>query len=395
MQKVNYKPIFNRTGKLRKDGTSLIQIECYQGGKRFLFSLGIYATPSQWNEKNKKLNSHYPNYHKLNKQIYDTISELENYELDFLNKGKTFTLDNLRDFRKADSFSNFIEFMQLELNRAKISISTRKTHQRTLDVLKEYKKNMDFSDINVPFLQDYERYLYSKNLGVNSVHKYFKNIKTYVNLAISKGLHDANEYPFPKLKIKQTQGKRDFLTPLEVENIENLVFEKPLHHGIEKIRDMFLFSCYTGLRFSDIIQINKNSFEMLDGQKWLIVEMEKSKIAGKNGTAQIVRIPLSKLFNGKPIEILNKYESDRLYYFDDFTNQHVNRILKTIAEQAKIKKLVTFHVARHTQATYLLYKGVSMTVVSKLLGHKKIATTQIYAKVMDMTIVNELDKISF
>lgn len=395
MQKVNYKPIFNRTGKLRKDGTSLIQIECYQAGKRYLFSTGIYATPQQWNEKNKKLNAHYPNHHKLNKQISDTIVDLENYELDYLNKGKTFNLDNLRDFRKSETFSNFSEFMQFELDRAKIAISTRKTHQRTLSVLCEFKKNIEFSDINVSFLQDFERFLYSKDLTENSVYKYFKNIKTYVNLAISKGLHDANEYPFPKLKLKQTQGNRDFLTPQEVEVIEQLKFENPLQHGIEKIRDMFLFSCYTGLRFSDIIQINKNSFEMLDSQKWLIVEMEKSKIAGRKGTAQIVRIPLSKLFNGKPIEILNKYESDRQFYFDDYTNQHVNRILKDIAFRAKIVKHVSFHVARHTQATYLLYKGVSMTVVSKLLGHKKIATTQIYAKVMDMTIVNELDKIDF
>lgn len=395
MQKVKYQPIFNRTGKLRKDGTSLIQIECYQSGKRFLFSTGIYATPQQWNEKQKKLNSHCSNYHKLNKQISDIISELENYELDFLNKGKTFNLDNLRDFRKSESFSNFSEFMQLELNRARIKESTRKTHQRTLDVLKDFKKNVEFSDINVPFLQDFERYLYTKDLGINSVYKYFKNIKTYVNLAINKGLHDANDYPFPKLKLKQVDGKRDFLTPQEVESLEKLIFDEPLKNGIEKIRDMFLFSCYTGLRISDVFKVCDDNIEEIDGQKWLSVEMEKSKIAGQNGTAQRIRLPLSKLFNGKALNILEKYKSDRKYYFDDYTDQHINRILKKVAEKAKITKKITFHVARHTNATSLVAKGADIYVVSKLLGHKKVETTQIYAKVIDMTIVNELDRLNF
>ncbi|MGV0931583.1 tyrosine-type recombinase/integrase [Empedobacter brevis] len=395
MHKIKYQPIFNRTGKLRKDGTSLIQIECYQAGKRFLFSTGIYATPQQWNDKQKKLNSHCSNYHKLNKQISDTISELENYELDFLNKGKSFNLDNLRDFRKAETYSNFTEFMQLELNRARIKITTRRTHQRTLDVLKEFKKNVEFSDMNVPFLQDFERYLYSKNLGTNSVYKYFKNLKTYLNLAINKSIHDANEYPFPKLKLKQTDGKREFLTPVEVSKIEDLFFDNPTHHGIEKIRDMFLFSCYTGLRISDIVKVCDKDIEDIDGQKWLSVEMEKSKIAGEKGTARTIRLPLSKLFNGKPLEILEKYKSDNKFYFDDFTNQHVNRILKKIAIQAEITKNVSFHVARHTNATLLVAKGADIYVLSKLLGHKKVETTQIYAKVIDMTIVNELDKINF
>lgn len=395
MQKVKYQPIFNRTGKLRKDGTSLIQIECYQAGKRFLFSTGIYATPQQWNEKQKKLNSHCSNYHKLNKQISDTIAELENYELDHLNKGKSFNLDNLRDYKKSESFSNFSEFMQLELNRARIKETTRKTHQRTLDVLKEFKNNVEFSDINVSFLQDFERYLYTKDLGVNSVYKYFKNIKTYVNLAISKGLHDANDYPFPKLKLKQIDGKRDFLTPQEVERIELLKFDDPLKNGIEKIRDMFLFSCFTGLRISDVFKVSEKDIEEIDGQKWLSVEMEKSKIAGQNGTARTIRLPLSKLFNGKALAILEKYKSDRKYYFDDFTDQHINRTLKKIAEKANINKKITFHVARHTNAVSLIAKGADIYVLSKLLGHKKVETTQIYAKVIDMTIVNELDRLQF
>ena len=93
--------------------------------------------------------------------------------------------------------------------------------------------------------------------------------------------------------------------------------------------------------------------------------------------------------------MLKKYESDRVYYFDDYTNQYVNRCIKEIAKITGIEKRVTFHTARHTTATFLLYKGVNITTVQKFLGHAKVQTTQIYAKVMDMTMINELSKIEY
>jgi len=83
------------------------------------------------------------------------------------------------------------------------------------------------------------------------------------------------------------------------------------------------------------------------------------------------------------------------YFFDDFTNQYTNRALKDIAAMAGITKTVTFHTARHTTATFLLYKGVPITTVQKILGHKKLQTTQIYSKVMDLTLINELQKIEY
>ena len=153
---------------------------------------------------------------------------------------------------------------------------------------------------------------------------------------------------------------------------------------------MYLFSCYTGLRFSDVIEVRKENLQIIDGNTWLIQGMKKSQINNDTTTQQIVRLPIYQLFNGKPLEILQKYESDKKYYFDDYTNQFVNRTLKEIAGFAKVTKKLTFHTARHTQATYLLYKGVNITTVQKILGHKKLATTQIYSKVMDITIVNDL-----
>jgi site-specific recombinase XerD len=109
-----------------------------------------------------------------------------------------------------------------------------------------------------------------------------------------------------------------------------------------------------------------------------------------------IKIPLSLMFNGKPMEIIERYiDSDRKYLFDELTNQYVNRCLKEIAALAKIEKNITFHTARHTQATYLLSKDVNITTVQKLLGHKKLQTTMIYSKVLDKAVITELKNIKF
>lgn len=128
---------------------------------------------------------------------------------------------------------------------------------------------------------------------------------------------------------------------------------------------------------------------MIDGKEWLIKTMEK--------TNENVRIPIYEIFNGKPVEILAKYKNfGSIFCFKHLTNQHVNRQLKSIASLAGIEnKTITFHTARHTTATYLLYKGVSITTVQKILGHKKLATTQIYAHIMDLTIEKELTAVSW
>lgn len=392
MYKIQYKPIFNRKKHLSKNGTALIQIECYQNAKRFYYSTGIYITPKQWDSKTNKIKSDsHPNSNKLNKQILDKIIEFENIELDYLNKGKIFNLDHLREYAAGNIAVNFTSFMTAEIEKSKITEVTKKAHRRTLKVLTDFRPKIEFSDINLSLLQDFERHLLSQKqkLSVNTIYKYFKNIKTYVNLAIDLEIMDSNQYPFRKFKVMQIEGKRDFLTPQELELIENIDLDNE-STTINKIRDMYLFSCYTGLRFSDIIQVRKENIEDIDGKLWLVQGLMKSTINGNTNNQQIVRIPLSDLFNGKPVELLNKYESDKVFYFDDYTNQFVNRELKKIAEKCKITKTLTFHTARHTQATYLLYKGVNITTVQKLLGHKKVATTQIYGKIMDVTIVNDL-----
>lgn len=387
MEATFFNVVYNRKKKLLSDGTALVQIEAYLSLKKKYFSTGVYLTPDQWDNKHRKIRNH-PNAIKLNKQIAEFVTKLQGIELDRRNSGKPFTLDILAEFLKGKYTNSFTDFMRNEIAADRSTApATRTGHLTTLKTLQEFRKNITFDELTFDLLTDIERFLLNKGLCVNTVNKYIRNIRKFVNLAINKDLFDLNKYPFRKFKSKTETTCREYLSPEELQALENIVLPPEQKH-LQKTLDMFLFSCYTGLRFSDISALSKDKIQIIDGKQWIITTMIK--------TTEPIRIPLYLLFNGKPIEILSTYtQPDRKYIFDDLTNQYVNRSLKELAKIAGITKTVTFHTARHTQATFLLYKGVNITTVQKLLGHKKLQTTQIYSKVMDKTIINELQAVVF
>ena len=388
MEKAIYSIVYNRKNKLLTNGTALIQVRAYLNGICKYFTTNIYVTPSQWDNKHSRVKTD-PNAIRINRQISEFVSKMEETELNRRNKKKPFTLEILQECLNGKEIDSFTEFMRKEIEADRTNApATKVTQTTTLNALCEFRKNILFDEICFELLSDFERFLLNKDLGTNTVNKYFRHLRKFVNLAIDKDLFDLNRYPFRKFKAKSEETTREYLSPEDVQAIEVLKFSKENAH-LQKTKDMFLFCCYCGLRFSDVSALSKDQVQIIDGKTWLIL-----KSMQKTGTP--IRIPLYLLFNGKPLEILKTYTlPDRKYIFDDLTNQVTNRNLKEIATLAGIKKRVTFHTARHTQATYLLYKGVNITTVQKLLGHKKMQTTQIYAKIMDKTMINELSAVNF
>lgn len=194
------------------------------------------------------------------------------------------------------------------------------------------------------------------------------------------------KYPFRKYKIRYMETKRTHLTPEELHKFE--MVETGRLRSLKRCKDMFLFSCYTGLRFSDIVSIKKENFHYIDDKLWLIYSSVKTDVH--------VRLPLELLFEGKAIAIYERYKHHMytLFNVSPDCNSSTNKQLARLTEMAGIKKKISFHTARHTNATLLLYNGANITTVQKLLGHKSVRTTEIYSNIMDMTIVRDLQKIS-
>ena len=384
MNKAVYKAVFNRRNVLTNHGTALIQIEAYLNRKRKYFGTSIYIYPKQWDKKRNLIKDH-PNAIKLNRQIADKIAAFEGLELDRLNAGKSFSLDLIAAYEAGSVTNSFTKFMELEIKQSKDAPGTKINQTTTLNRLKEFKTDILFNEFDFELLTKFDRYLTKKELSLNTIHKYFRHLRKFYNMAINKDLADLNNYPFRKFKAKTTETTRHPLSPEELAKIEALQITEEKKH-LCKVVDMFLFACYTGLRFSDLTALKKEYITVNDGVTQLELRMIKT-------TTNII-IPLSLLFNGKPLEILGRYSGNgRKFMFDELTNQYTNRCLKEVAELAGINKNITFHTARHSQATWLLSKGVSITTVQSLLGHKKLATTQIYAKTLNKAVSDELRKI--
>lgn len=387
MNKIIYSLVYNRKKSLNKQrGVALVQVEAYLNRKKKYFSTKVYLRPDQWDAK-KLLVKNHPNADALNRLIYEFMAMIEKRELELWQQGKPITLEILKEIlseqQEQEDKSSFIPFFKQEVMTSGLKESTKRNHLSTLALLQDFKKNVTFSDLTFEFVSSFEHFLQSKGYHVNTIAKHMKHLKRHINVAINKEYMDIQKYAFRKYKIKTVENGHTHLAPEELEKMETLQLTGR-YVKYQKTLDAFLFCCYAGMRYSDFVNMKPENIVEMHQETWLIYKSIK--------TGTEVRLPLYLLFNGKGIQILNKYQADLPDFFHLRDNSNVNKELIIIARLAGLSKKVSFHTARHTNATLLIYNGVNITTVQKLLGHKSVKTTQIYTNVMDMTIINDLEK---
>ncbi|WP_111309754.1 site-specific integrase [Confluentibacter sediminis] len=260
------------------------------------------------------------------------------------------------------------------------------THKYIFLFLKQEYKTTDMylSELGYKFILDFERFLRRQDsMGNNTVMKHIGRLRKMVSLAFKMDWIEKD--PFMKFEAKYERKERGFLTLEEMQRIENKEFAI---QRLQLIKDLFIFSCYTGLSYGDVMNLTiDNLCKGIDGKQWIYTQREKTSIP--------VKIPLLL----KALNIIKKYERHpntihKQTLFPTISNQKLNSYLKEIADVCRIQKNLTFHIARHTFATTItLSNGVPIETVSKLLGHSKITTTQIYAKVIERKVSEDMERL--
>ncbi|MEE9364572.1 MAG: site-specific integrase [Cellulophaga sp.] len=243
----------------------------------------------------------------------------------------------------------------------------------------DYKFLCDF----VSYLQMYYPKGHPKAMSNNTVMKHIQRFRKIVTLGYH--IEWIEKDPFVRWKPVYEKRERPFLTENELSNIEtkDLYIER-----LERVRDLFVFSCYTGIAYIDIMNLSKdNILKGIDGGNWIFTNRQKTKSP--------VKVPLLN----KAQELIYKYQNHPMTQitetlFPQITNEKVNLYLKEIADVCGLKKNLTFHMARHTFATTVtLSNGVPIETVSKLLGHSKIASTQVYARVVERKVSDDMQRL--
>jgi site-specific recombinase XerD len=390
-----------KSSKLSADGTAPIYLRITIDGQRIEISSKRQVIPSKWNTSAQKITGTGDHARSLNEYLKTLERQVYEIHRQMLEKKLPVTAANLKNLLlgKEEKSSDRMLMSIFEHHNKEVKALVGKefaegTYKRYETALKHTKDfllwkykttDIGISGIDHEFVMSYDFYLRSeRNCNNNSTVKYLKNFKKVILICIANGW--LNRDPFSKYKPKVKAVKRDFL------NAEELIVmaKKDMPNDrTSQVRDIFLFSCYTGLAYADVKKLKRSEIVIgVDGKEWISTSRQKTDTASN--------IPLLP----QAIQLMNKYKdhpqcADEDLLLPVLSNQKMNTYLKEIADSCGITKELTFHIARHTFATTVtLANGVSIESVSKMLGHTNIKTTQHYAKILDMKVGQDMENLT-
>lgn len=361
--------------KQNQKGLCPIYIRMTIQGKRTEISTNIFCAPKDWDTAKKRIKGSDEVTKLQNQRLTQFEAEINKVHLHLEQTQQTISGEKVKKLLFQKAQKTFLEVYEEMMNQKELLIDIEYT-PRTLEIyqtnfthcknfLKKTKQEgISIADVKTKFLNDYQIYL---KTVVKASHNYcvriLRNVKQVIEFAIINEYIEASPLTAIKLKSKESGKKRVYLTYEEIEKVKNYKFANPT---MQKTKDLFLFQCYTGFSYADLVtfKFEKHVIDF-EGDKFI----DKQRVKKQNGTAQML-----PLFDSA-LELLEKHN----YQLPIISNQTYNRIIKEIAVVVGIEKNLTTHVARRTAAMFWLNdKNLSFEIVAQMLGHDTDKTTRKY-----------------
>ncbi|MCB6097343.1 site-specific integrase [Flavobacterium psychrophilum] len=386
---------YAKSTKANANGLLPIYVRLTVDGKRLEFSTKKFVEKSKWSNELSKMKGTTEEARSINSYLDLMKSKVLDAQMELIHRNQTLSIENFKSklLGTEERQRMLVPIFKDHNNKIKELVGKEYapgTLERYTTSLKhtiefmQWKYNVsdiDITKIDHAFITDYEFWLRSvRNCANNTAVKYIKNFNKIIKLCLANDWLDKN--PFANYKSKVKEVERVYLTEEEIQSMIGKDFKT---ERLSLVRDIFLFSCFTGLAYIDVKNLTKSHISYgIDGEKWIFTHRQKTESASK-----IPILPVTQM-------IIDKYENhpqcnNEYKLLPILSNQKMNAYLKEIAGVCEIEKELTFHIARHTFATTVtLTNGVPIESVSKMLGHKNLRTTQHYAKVLDRKVSDDM-----
>lgn len=365
--------LYDRKKKSSGTHKGTVEIEVCFERKRKWISTGVSVLPSQW--KNGTGVVRHPDSVMLNMRVEAVRKPIADHISSLMMQGEPFTFEGLSDVLTKEKHSgSFPDYVRKTIEaRSDIQDITKRSHNRLNNALAGFRKIQTFDDLTPQKIREFDVWLHEQNYTQSTVAAYHKFMKIYIHLAMADELVASD--PYVGFRVDKGKPKqRKYLTEEELGQIRDFVTDDP---STMRARDLFLFQCFTGLAYLDLMNFDFTTAVKRKG-KYIIRDIRHKS------EEEYYIVLLSPA-----IEILKKYK----YVLPKISNQKYNSALKAVAVAAGLKYTLTSHMGRHTFATYCLNHGVSIETLAPMLGHSNIKTTQIYARIVNKSVESAFDSL--
>ncbi len=359
-----------RNDRPRIDGSYGIYIYAKVNGKKSYFSTGHSVQKKFWNLNTQEVKATCPDWAVLNSRIRTVKNRLVNHIAQCDHENRLTSKEELNNlfrlgFSEGMPYTDFVRGY-IDKFKNKYGFRTVMIFETHINKVNGFKKDLKLDEINAFFWRSFEAHLRGVGNAQNTIHKQSRLLKKFINKAVEFGVLSENK--LRSLKVQNKTGNRVHLSRESLKKLEDFYLLNNLKPGEQNVLRYFLYACYTGLRYSDVQDLR---YKHITDQNKISIEMHK--------TGSLVEIPLSE----KAKRLISFPGLPNAKVFRVFENQVTNRYLKKIMPAVDINQKITFHCARHTWATITLELTGDIALVSSVLGHTSIKTTELYTKVME------------